>query len=99
MKPYPQKQYQNQQHDPVNKGVLFANDNPKGPDSPQWSGSINVAGVEWTLFGREFSYACKRTGKQKTGYRLSVAVPFNANKKPAPAKVLTEDNWVDDDLP
>lgn len=102
MKPYPQKQWQKresaQPYDPVNKGVLFANDNPKGPESPQWSGSINVAGVDWTLFGREFSYTCKRTGRQKTGYKLSVAVPLDANKKPPPKKQLTEDNWADDDI-
>lgn len=103
MKPYPQKQWQkrepDQPYDPVNKGVMFINDNPKSPESPGWLGNINVAGVEWTLFGREFSYTCKRTGKPKTGYKLSVAVPLDANKKPAPAKAtLTEDNWADDDI-
>lgn len=89
-------------YDPTNKGVLFVNNNPKkGPDSPEYIGSINVAGEEWTVFGRKAMYTDKKTGKEKPMLKLSVAVPLNANKKPAPKKEqpLTEDNWHDDAIP
>lgn len=98
MKPQ-QKQYDTP-YDPTNKGVLFVN-KKKTDESPDFTGSINVAGVDWTLFGRKTTYISKEDGKTKYMMRLSVAVPRDANKKPAakPASnTLTEDNWADDDI-
>jgi hypothetical protein len=95
-----QKQYDTP-YDPVNKGVLFVNEEKKNEDSPDFTGSVNVAGTDWTLFGRKSTYVCKKTGKTKHMMKLSVVVPRDANKKPAAkpvSKTLTEDNWVDDDI-
>lgn len=89
-------------YDPLNKGVLFVNKNKKNEDSPHFVGSINVAGVDWTLFGRKAVYKDKQTGEEKQMLKLSVAVPMNANKKPAPKTTqtpMTEDNWSDLDEP
>lgn len=88
-------------YDPTNKGVLFINEEKKNEDSPEFIGSINVAGVEWTLFGRKSTFISKKDGKRKHMMRLSVVVPRDSNKKPAAKpqpKTLTEDNWMDDEL-
>ena len=94
-------------YDPLNKGVLFKN-NKKTDESPDYIGSLNVAGDEWTVFGRLAKYEDKQTGETKTMMKLSVAVPRDANRKPVrapansapqPKTQLTEDNWADDNIP
>lgn len=97
------KQY-DKPYDTLNKGVLFKNGKKKTEESPDYMGSLNVAGEEWTVFGRIAQYEDKQTGERKSMMKLSVAVPQNANKK-SPAKAptskgqLTEDNWADSDTP
>lgn len=98
------KQYE-KQYDPLNKGVLFKNGRKKTEESPDYIGSLNVAGDEWTVFGRIAQYEDKQTGERKSMMKLSVAVPQNANKKtpanaaPQPKGQLSEDNWHDDSIP
>lgn len=94
----PQKQY-DKPFDKTNTGVLFKNNRKKTEESPDYIGTLNVAGEDWTIFGRLAQYEDKNTGERKTMMKLSVAVPLDANKKPPPPKKqLTEDNWADDDI-
>ena len=38
-----------QQYDNTNRGVLFKDEEPKSEKSPQYTGTLNVAGIEFRL--------------------------------------------------
>jgi hypothetical protein len=75
-------------YDNTNTGVLFKADpkKKKNENSPDYIGSINVEGREWTLFGR-----LKKSKANKFFVRLSVTQP-----KPKPETKF--DAEFDDDL-
>jgi len=74
-------------YDNTNTGVLFRAGEKRSDKSPDYIGSLNVEGKEWTIFGR-----MKKSKAGKPFMSLSVTQP-----KPKPeAKVDVE---FDDDLP
>lgn len=84
------------EYDNTNRGVLFNNKDKKTQDShPDYSGSINVGGVDYWLSGW-----VKESKDGKKFFSLSVK-PKDATKAAAPAKKAAPVHDLDDgsDLP
>ena len=82
--------------DNTNRGVLFPNDKKGNEKRPDFTGDLNVGGVEYRLSAR------KKASKQGNNF-LSISVQLKEGQKiPAknemPAGTLTEDNWAKADL-
>lgn len=82
--------------DNTNRGVLFPNDKKGNEKRPDFTGDLNVDGVEYRLS------AWKKASKQGNNF-LSISVQLKEGQKiPAknemPANTLTEDNWAKADL-
>lgn len=82
--------------DNTNRGVLFPNDKKGNEKRPDFTGDLNVDGVEYRLS------AWKKASKQGNNF-LSISVQLKEGQKiPAknemPAGTLTEDNWAKADL-
>ncbi len=82
--------------DNTNRGVLFPNDKKGNEKRPDFTGDLNVDGVEYRLS------AWKKASKQGNNF-LSISVQLKEGQKiPAknenPAGTLTEDNWSKADL-
>ena len=82
--------------DNTNRGVLFPNDKKGNEKRPDFTGDLNVSGVEYRLS------AWKKASKQGNNF-LSISVQLKEGQKiPAknemPAGTLTEDNWAKADL-
>lgn len=82
--------------DNTNRGVLFPNDKKGNEKRPDFTGDLNVDGVEYRLS------AWKKASKQGNNF-LSISVQLKEGQKiPAknemPASTLTEDNWAKADL-
>lgn len=75
--------------DKTNTGVLFKAHFKKNEKSPDYIGSLNVEGKDWTIFGR---LRTSKDGKPFMG--LSVAVPTPKE----PPKPVDEIPFQDDDL-
>ena len=84
-----EKQYDNNM-----RGVLFKNDQGNNPKRPQYRGSITIDNVDYNLSA--WIKESKKTGDKFMS--LSAELKKDTPVKPKQAKVLTEDNWVDDDL-
>jgi uncharacterized protein (DUF736 family) len=82
-------------YDNTNRGVLFPNDKKGNEKRPDFTGDLNVGGVEYKLS------AWKKSSKAGNNF-LSISVqPKNGQPmqpKTAPDKGLTEDNWANADL-
>lgn len=82
-------------YDNTNRGVLFPNDKKGNEKRPDFTGDLNVGGVEYKLS------AWKKASKSGNNF-LSISVQLKegqkAPPKPAPAGGLTEDNWANADL-
>ena len=79
-----------------NRGALFPNDKKGNEKRPDFTGDLNVGGVEYRLS------AWKKASKQGNNC-LSISVQLKEGQKiPAknemPAGTLTEDNWAKADL-
>jgi hypothetical protein len=90
-----------QQYDNTNRWALFKNDNRRDEKSPEYSGTLNVDGVEYFLNGwvkegkkgRFFSGSIKRKeGNPVAGLRDEL----RANSPQAPARGRAP---IDDDIP
>ena len=82
--------------DNTNRGVLFPNDKKGNEKRPDFTGDLNVGGVEYRLS------AWKKASKQGNNF-LSISVQLKEGQKiPAknemPAGTLTEDHWAKADL-
>lgn len=84
-----EKQYDNNM-----RGVLFKNDQGNNPKRPQYRGSITIDNVDYNLSA--WIKESKKTGDKFMS--LSAELKKDTPVKPKQAKVLTEKNWVDDDL-
>ena len=80
------------QYDNTNTGVLFKASWKQTDKSPDYIGSLNVEGKEWTIFGRMRK---DKNGKPFMG--LSIAVPKPKAQPPIQAKPA-EPDFADDDL-
>jgi uncharacterized protein (DUF736 family) len=82
-------------YDNTNRGVLFPNDKKGNEKRPDFTGDLNVGGVEYKLS------AWKKASKAGNNF-LSISVQLkegqNVPPKAAPASTLTEDNWSKADL-
>ena len=82
-------------YDNTNRGVLFANDKKGNEKRPDFTGDLNVGGVEYKIS------AWKKSSKAGNNF-LSISVQLKegqkAPPKPAPAGGLTEENWASADL-
>lgn len=82
-------------YDNTNRGVLFPNDKKGNEKRPDFTGDLNVGGVEYKLS------AWKKASKAGNNF-LSISVQLKegqkAPPKAAPAGTLTEDNWANADL-
>ncbi len=82
-------------YDNTNRGVLFPNDKKGNENRPDFTGDLNVGGVEYKLS------AWKKASKAGNNF-LSISVQLKegqkAPPKAAPAGGLTEDNWANADL-
>ena len=82
-------------YDNTNRGVLLANDKKGNEKRPDFTGDLNVGGVEYKLS------AWKKASKAGNNF-LSISVQLKegqkAPPKPAPAAGLTEENWASADL-
>jgi len=77
--------------DNTNTGVLFKSTFKRDQEkSPDYIGTLNVEGKEWTIFGR-----MKKSKEGKPFMGLSVAVP---KPKPEPKAAPPVDDFADDDL-
>lgn len=84
------------QYSNENRGVLFPNDKKGNEKRPDFTGDLNVDGVEYRLS------AWKKASKQGNNF-LSISVQLKEGQKiPAknemPAGTLTEDNWAKADF-
>ena len=82
--------------DNTNRGVLFPNDKKGNEKRPDFTGDLNVDGVEYRLS------AWKKASKQGNNF-LSISVQLKEGQKISaknemPAGTLTEDNWAKADL-
>lgn len=93
-----------QQYDNTNRGVLFKNDRKERDNQPDYTGSLNVDGVEHFLDawikdgqrGKFMSISVKRKDKQGGGPAPSP----QRSQAPAPApKVSSGFDDMDDDIP
>lgn len=83
-------------YDNSNRGVLFPNDKKGNEKRPDFTGDLNVDGVEYKLS------AWKKMSKQGNSF-LSISVQLKEGQKippknTMPAGTLTEDNWAKADL-
>ena len=83
--------------DNTNRGVLFPNDKKGNEKRPDFTGDLNVDGVEYRLS------AWKKASKQGNNF-LSISIQLKEGQKAPPPKntmpagTLTEDNWAKADL-
>ena len=75
-------------YDPTNRGALFKAGHKKTGKSPDYLGSLNVQGTEWSIFG--YIRKAEKTGK--TYMQLSIAPPLQKEQKPAPIADPFEDD-------
>ncbi len=82
-------------YDNTNRGVLFPNDKKGNEKRPDFTGDLNVGGVEYKLS------AWKKSSKAGNNF-LSISVQLKEGQqmpqKAPPAGTLTEDNWSKADL-
>jgi len=81
-------------YDPNMRGVLFKNDKNGNDKRPDYRGSAVIDNVDFNVSG--WIKASKKDGSKFMS--LSFEAKKAAPPKPAQGKVLTEDNWVDDDI-
>jgi len=80
--------------DNTNTGVLFKTTYKRSDNSPDYIGSLDVEGKEWTVFGK-----IKKSKAGKTFLALSVVVPRpKAESAPVRGNTENETPFVDDDL-
>jgi hypothetical protein len=77
-------------YDNTNRGVLFINREKKNEKSPDFSGSLDVAGIQYNLS------AWKRQSKKGVTF-LSVSVQKKAEIEQKPPQVVPPMQTVDDD--
>jgi hypothetical protein len=93
-----------QQYDNTNRWSLFKNDNRQSDKHPEYSGTLNVDGVEYFLNGwikegkkgRFFSGSIKRKDKQAMS---NLADDLRSNSPQAPARGRAPANDIDDSIP
>ena len=81
-------------YDNTNRGVLFPNDKKGNEKRPDFTGDLNVGGVEYKLS------AWKKASKAGNNF-LSISVQLKEGQKAPPkpaASGLTEENWANADL-
>ena len=86
-------------YDNTNSGILSRNERKEQDNHPDFTGTINVAGVDYWLSGwtKEGKEGSKMEGRKF--FSLSVK-PKDAPKPAAkPSRVSTPDNFQSDDVP
>ena len=76
------------------RGVLFKNEKQGNDKRPDYRGSAVIENVDFNVSG--WIKASKKDGSKFMS--LSFEAKKAAPVKPKQEKVLTEDNWVDDDI-
>jgi len=76
------------------RGVLFKNDKQGNDKRPDYRGSAVIENVDFNVSG--WIKSSKKDGSKFMS--LSFEAKKAAPDKPKQEKVLTEDNWVDDDI-
>ena len=76
------------------RGVLFKNDKKGNEKRPDYRGSAVIDNADFNVSG--WIRASKKDGSKFMS--LSFEAKKAAPAKPKQEKVLTEDNWVDDDI-
>lgn len=76
------------------RGVLFKNDKQGNDKRPDYRGSAVIDNVDFNVSG--WIKASKKDGSKFMS--LSFEAKKAAPAKPKQEKVLTEENWVDDDI-
>lgn len=85
------------QHDNVNRGAIWKNENKQSENHPDFSGSINVDGKEFWLSGwRKKADASDRAPLVSFSVRPKDANPSNNYQKPAQAPAPKADEFGDD---
>ena len=82
------------EYDPNMRGVLFKNDKAGNPKRPDYRGTAVIDNVDLNVSG--WIKESKKDGSKFMS--LSFEAKKAAPPKPKQEKVLTEDNWVDDDI-
>jgi len=73
-------------YDNTNRGVLFKNKNKEpGDNRPDYSGNINVDGVE-----KQIAAWIKEAKSGTTFFSISVSEPYNKESAPAPKPAAPE---------
>ena len=76
------------------RGVLFKNDKQGKEKRPDYRGSAMIDNVDFNVSG--WIQTAKKDGSKFMSLKFEPKAAAPA--KPKQEKVLTEDNWVDDDL-
>lgn len=83
--------------DNTNRGVLFKNDRKEKENDPDYTGSVNVNGVEMWFSG--WIKTAGPTAKNPGSKFLSVSVSEKKNQKPARDAPRPTFDDMDDDIP
>lgn len=82
-------------YDPNMRGVLFKNDKNGNEKRPDYRGSAVIDNVDFNISA--WIQAAKKDGSKFMSLKFEAKPAALAKPKPQ-GKVLTEENWVDDDL-
>ena len=82
-------------YDPNMRGVLFKNDKKGVEKRPDYRGSAVIDNVDFNVSG--WIQTAKKDGSKFMSLKFEAKAAAPAKPKPQ-GKVLTEENWVDDDL-
>lgn len=81
-------------YDPNMRGVLFKNDKKGNEKRPDYRGSAVIDNIDFNISG--WLQASKKDGSKFMSLKFEAKRPLPP--KPKTEKMLTEDNWMDDDI-
>lgn len=86
-------------YDPNNRGVLFKNDKDNNEKRPDYRGSCVINNVDMNISA--WIKTSKKSGDKYMSLKFEAKGEGRLSRTNQPVKqekVLTEDNWVDDDI-
>lgn len=86
-------------YDNTNSGIMYRNENRKTDKHPEFTGSINVGGVDYWLSGwvNEGKPGGKLEGKKYFSIKINPKEQSAGGPRPAPTNF--RDDFADDDIP